>query len=253
MPWLQPKVDWSGEDGVTNDDFNRIEGNLQHLFDTKANQAASVVTYYVSPNGSDANTGLTSAEAFASIQKAIDMIPKELGGATVTINVASGTYTGFTLANFSGGAVNLNFGNADVIVNSAVSINNCHAVHINGTGSFQCSDLLRVFNTHSFLCAPDTTATRTGGNAVEVVQSRAVFTTSLTVTTSTFYNGLLIDQSSLCFVESLLSMPGSGIGIKADRGSVAAYGSYNNRASVEVATARGGRVYSGSQGLGGIS
>lgn len=247
MAWLQPKMDWSGEDGVTNEDFNRIEGNLQHLFDTKANQAARVVSYYVSPSGNDNNSGLTSAEAFASIQKAIDMIPKELSGAAVSINVASGTYTGFSIANFSGGAINLIFGTADVIVSSAVNISNCHVVQINGTGSFQCRNLLKVLNTHSFVCAPDTTVTRSAGNAVEIVQSRAAFTSSLTVTSGASYSGVLVDQTGLLFVESLLTMPGTGIGINADRGSMAAYSSYNNRASVEAATARGGRIYYGSQ------
>lgn len=247
MAWQTPRTNWSSEDGVTNQDFNRIEGNLQYLFDNKASQAAKVVSYYVAATGSDNNSGLTSSDAFATIQKAIDMIPKSLGGAAVSINVGSGSYAGFSIANFSGGAINLIFGTADVIINSAVNISNCHTVQITGTGSFQVRNLLKVLNTHSLICSPDTTVTRTGGNAVEIVQSRAAFTSSLTVTSGSSGNGVLADQSSLFFAESLLSMPGTGTGLMADRGSVAAYSSHSDRASVAIAAARGGRIYSGAQ------
>ena len=249
MAWQTPRTTWSSEDGVTNADFNRIEGNILHLFENKASQAAKVVSYYVSSTGSDNNSGLASTSAFATIQKAIDMIPKSLGGAAVSINVSSGTYAGFSIASFSGGAINLIFGTSDVIVSSAVNISNCHTVQITGTGSFQVRNLLKVLNTHSFICSPDTTVTRTGGNAVEIVQSRAAFTSSLTVTSGTSGNGVLVDQSGLLFVESLLSMPGTGVGIMSDRGSVAAYSSYSDRASVGIGTARGGRVFTGAQSL----
>lgn len=251
MAWQTPKTNWSGEDGVTNDDFNRIEGNLLHLFENKANQASSVVTYYVSSTGSDANSGLSSSAAFATIQKAIDMIPKSLGGASVAIHVASGVYAGFTVANFSGGIISFEFGTADVIVNTNTLISNCHAVQINGTGSFQVRAQLRIANTSCFLCSPDVTVTRTSSNAVELLQSRAIFTTSLTVYGGNSYRGLLADQSSLVFVESFLAMSGTGTGIMADRGSVVAYSSYSNNSSVGIGSSRGGRVYTGSQGLGG--
>lgn len=253
MAWLEPRTTWSGEDGVTNEDFNRIESNIKHLYETKANQAASVVSYYVSASGNDNNDGLTAGTAFATIQKAISMIPKELGGAAVSINVGSGTYPGFSIANFSGGAINLILGTSDVIISSALNISNCPTVQITGTGSLQIRNLLKVLNTHSFICSVDTTVTRAGGNVVEIVQSRAAFTSSLTVTSGASYDGVLVDQSGLLFVESLLTMPGTGTGIMSDRGSVAAYSSYNSRAAVEIGTARGGRVYFGSQGLGPIS
>lgn len=50
-------------------------------------------SYYVAITGSDANGDGTSARPFRTIQRAIDMLPKNLGGNTVTINIESGTYS----------------------------------------------------------------------------------------------------------------------------------------------------------------
>lgn len=36
MAWQTPKTNWQAADVVSKDDFNRIEGNIQHLQDTKA-------------------------------------------------------------------------------------------------------------------------------------------------------------------------------------------------------------------------
>jgi hypothetical protein len=51
------------------------------------------LTYYVNTStGSDVNDGLTSGTAFKTIQKAINILPQIINH-TVTINLASGTYT----------------------------------------------------------------------------------------------------------------------------------------------------------------
>lgn len=53
-------------------------------------------TYFVSTGGNDSNNGLTAPTAFLTIQKAVNVIANtiDLGGNTVTISVADGTYTG---------------------------------------------------------------------------------------------------------------------------------------------------------------
>ena len=38
MAWQTPKTNWQAADVVSKDDFNRIEGNAQHLEDTKADK-----------------------------------------------------------------------------------------------------------------------------------------------------------------------------------------------------------------------
>ena len=57
------------------------------------------LSYFVATTGSDSNTGLSSGQAFLTIQHAINVIAStlDLGGFTATINVAAGTYTGTIL------------------------------------------------------------------------------------------------------------------------------------------------------------
>ena len=38
MAWKEPKTNWQAADVVSKDDFNRIEGNAQHLKDTKVDE-----------------------------------------------------------------------------------------------------------------------------------------------------------------------------------------------------------------------
>lgn len=49
--------------------------------------AAAATAYYVSPSGSDSNSGTSAGSPLATIQKAVDLAPT---GAVV--NLASGTY-----------------------------------------------------------------------------------------------------------------------------------------------------------------
>lgn len=61
-------------------------------------------TYYVNAStGSDSNNGLTSGTAFATLQKAVDVINSfNLNGYGVTVNVANGTYAQTTLRQING-------------------------------------------------------------------------------------------------------------------------------------------------------
>ena len=62
------------------------------LFDSKADTLSQDVIVYVDASGSDANgTGAIDAP-FATIQKAIDVLPKNLGGCTAEISVGFGTF-----------------------------------------------------------------------------------------------------------------------------------------------------------------
>ena len=66
---------------------------------------------HVSPGGSDAAGDGSEDAPFASIQHAIDRIPKNIGDRQITINIASGTYTeDIVISGFYGGILRLTFG-----------------------------------------------------------------------------------------------------------------------------------------------
>lgn len=74
------------------------------LLDQKAYILTEDTVVYVSPTGSDADGDGSSVAPFASIQKALDALPKLLGGYMATINVANGTYEErIVVEGFSGG------------------------------------------------------------------------------------------------------------------------------------------------------
>lgn len=65
-------------------------------------------TLYVSPDGNDSTGDGSSGKPYLTIQKAIDTLPKNLGGYTVTINVAAGEYSSIvTLKGFSNGTIRI--------------------------------------------------------------------------------------------------------------------------------------------------
>ena len=55
--WLEPKTDWQAADVVSKDDFNRIEGNIQELQNTKETPAGAQAK---------ANTAEANAKAYTN-------------------------------------------------------------------------------------------------------------------------------------------------------------------------------------------
>ena len=250
MAWQNPKTDWSPEDGVLNSDFNRIEGNLQYLFDNRALQAKNLIKYFVSASGSDANDGLTASTPFKTIQKAIDSLPKDLGGYNATIDLSDDYHAGFTAAGFTGGTLIFSgASNASVGFTSAITITECSSVLFTGLSYVSLQGSLMVYNTQSLISNISFTATNNAGHAVLIRQSNAAFLDSLQATSNAAGAALYADYNSNVFVESLVIMPGSGTGIQSDRGAKVAYSSLSNRADVATFMQRGGRIVSGQGGL----
>ena len=89
---------------------NKVKSDLgTHLADIAYNQTIHAkalrasLTLYVDPTGNDTTGDGSQSKPFRQISKAISVIPKNLNGYSVTINVASGTYTGdISLAGFFG-------------------------------------------------------------------------------------------------------------------------------------------------------
>lgn len=93
-------------------------------------------TYYVRADGSNSNNGLTntSSGAFLTLQKAYDLICSmlDLGGYTVTVQIADGTYTGGLLISqpwTGGGAVTFQ-GNVSTPANVLLNVTNTDAIKV---------------------------------------------------------------------------------------------------------------------------
>ena len=106
MAWQTPKTNWFAADGVRDTDMNRIEGNILHLYTTDAVRSALVV--YVSTTGNDTTGAGTPAAPYKTITKALSVIPKNLNGMSVSINIAAGTYEeSVDISHFYGGTISL--------------------------------------------------------------------------------------------------------------------------------------------------
>ena len=101
------------------------------LFDQKAYTLTDDVTVYVSTSGSDA-TGTGEAVApFRTVQKAIDELPKCLGGYHAQIDVADGTYEErVTIDSFYGGRLTLGVSGRSVTLRG-ITVTSSDSVRIN--------------------------------------------------------------------------------------------------------------------------
>lgn len=107
-------------------------------------------TYYVATTGSDSNDGLSSGNAFLTINKALGMIPPILTH-TYTINVAAGTYAEVvSISNIMGTGV--------IQITGASNYANCGSYQIIRFKAEQVSPILRLFGFEA------TNATSTGNS-----------------------------------------------------------------------------------------
>ena len=97
------------------------------LLDQKAYTLTEDSVVYVSPAGSDADGDGSSIAPFATIQTALDSLPKLLGGHTATINIANGTYEERIVVNgFSGGKLVVGEVGRNVVIRGIVVSNSNH-------------------------------------------------------------------------------------------------------------------------------
>ena len=88
-------------------------GSLQNILDTVNNlpnaRLTSAVTYYVSSSGSDSNAGTQDAP-FKTINHALEILPKDLGGCKATIQALSDISERISISYFFDGILEINMG-----------------------------------------------------------------------------------------------------------------------------------------------
>lgn len=129
--------------------INKLGGNVtDELIDQYPELAASLEqvdaapvlkagkTIYVSTTGRDDTGNGSASSPYATIQKAINSLPKNLGGNTVTINVASGTYNAvsgspiISATQFYNGLLDIRGPSSSdkAVLNGNISIYRCNAI-----------------------------------------------------------------------------------------------------------------------------
>lgn len=248
MAWQTPKTNWAASDGVRDADFNRIEGNILELFKTGAGMTD--ITVYVSTSGNDTSGAGTSASPYRTITKALSVLPKNLNGKNVIIDIATGTY--------SESVVIKGYSNGTLVLSGAY-------------GRTATIDSLEV---NSSICEVRTISLRLSSGGITVTNGATLLCTGA-VTVADAEHGLYVLNGSTCRMYSQLSVSNTTIaGIHAagasrvyvlnisgsdnaavvisEEGSVVAYGSTNISVNTLAFISRsGGRVLTGSGGLNG--
>lgn len=200
------------------------------LFDSKADAVSDDVVVYVATSGNDVSGDGTVSAPFATIQKAINEIPKMLDGHKVTIDIASGTYNErISVVGFSGGELIIGVSGRNVTVRG-VEIVNCVSVETNITYITKTSGfggpLYSVSGGSSVLIA---SAMQIDGNDESVIGMSAtdgssIFTAEGVTISVSYCYGVAVNADKCSFV-SVGTIDGTDnlIGLTALRGGIVSY------------------------------
>ena len=201
---------------------------------------------YVASTGSDLTGTGSQAEPYASINKALSTIPKNLNGYEATVYVTEGSYPekvlvrGFTsgVLRITGDAgAGVTISGLDVILSQFVEISNI-SLNIDGSYINAVAGNLRVFST--------VTASGAQYGIHAAYFSNLIFSNTVTVNNSTNYTVVSTNNSNV-YVHRLEGT-GNNVTFRALLGSILAYGSNISTATYsEISTETGGRVFSGAQ------
>ena len=244
MAWQSPKTDWAAADGVRNTDFNRIEGNILELYNTALTHNA--VTVYVSPSGNDSTGNGTSQLPYRTITKALQVVPRNLNGDSVTIHITEGIYNetpilrGFTgpLRLFLTGAVTI----------TSITVEDCTVLHDGALLTFESSadgTGLTLQNSATWVSSADITIT-VGTKGIVVQDGSRMSASGIVTINNTTSTGIEVRSASMVHIHSI-SGTGNATAISASDGSLVSYALISVTGATRTFTINGGRVYSGSQ------
>ena len=224
-------------------------------FDQKAYTLTGDVTLYVATTGSDVTGDGTSAAPYATIQKAVDSLPKWLDGYTATIDIANGTYEeALRVSGFQGGILAIGYAFRSVTVRS-VTVNASSTVRLElsiartaGTGGTP----LSVRNGSSVMIGDNMVIDGGGlGSGIEVETGSLLYTGEdlmddlRTTINNCPYNAVYVTGGSRIQL-SIVQGSNNKTGFRANGGTII-YSSSTLTATTLHVTTNGGRIYAGAQ------
>ena len=229
------------------------EGTLinKALFDNKAYTVTEDTTVYVTTVGDDANGDGTLSAPYKTIQKAIDSIPKHLGGHKVEIYIDFGVYEeNIVVEGFTAGRLIIG-SPGNVCIVRAIEIINCSFVELNvymiekTTGNS--GSLLTVKDGSNVLIGSDMTLDGINGNIVGITAENGCHITTKGDITTTINNCTVAVTAMKCAFVFLNKVTGKGnvFGLSATQGAIVSYGTDTMEKSWSNNADSGGLVITG--------
>ena len=207
--------------------------------------ASDLETVYVATNGDDAAGDGSESYPYRTIQHAVNSISKDLLNKTITINVASGTYSeNVEISGFYGGTLRLTFGT--VSIKTLTVYESC--IIMSGTSL----TLSAGGNTYGFychrganvICQLPLTVTGSTNGIYAVFGSKFSGNRAITVNSCTY--AVVSMYSSYVYISALTGSKNNN-GVQASA-AIASIGSIETTlATTLYVTSSGGRVYTGAQ------
>lgn len=224
------------------------------LFDQKAYTLTESVTVYVNgSSGSDVTGTGASTAPYKTIQKAVDSIPKCLGGYHAQIDIAAGTYVErVTIDGFYGGRLTIGAADRTVTV-SGISVQSSAAVRINVSNltynANHAGALLYVgFGSNVTIMRGITF--RGGDQAVNGIAAAQGSVVNANGFTTAFLNFggacVLATSGAIIALDVVEGNSNTSHGLRAERGGMISYNTRNLTATAGDFAGSGGRVNSGS-------
>lgn len=226
----------------------------KRLFDSKADGVAESATIYVATSGSDTGGDGTDGAPYATIQKAIDSIPKVLNGKHITIDIAAGTYPErVQIDGFSGGRLTLGVAGRTVTVNG-ISVWSSSFVRINISNITYSSanpGTLLYGGANSEVFVVSGLTLQGGGNTtigIGFEQGSILTTTGTTITISgTTYAAVHANTGAKVVLYRVAGTSNTGSALRTDNGGVVTYDLRTLEAPTLFLTNSGGKIYRGAQ------
>lgn len=202
------------------------------------------LTIYVATTGSDSAGDGSEDAPFATIQHAIDSLPKNLSNREITINIASGTYSeNVEVAGFYGGTLRFELG--EVVAKSFVLYES--NVIINGTSlTLDASGNVYGFRCHRGANAIFQCALTVNGSTNGVFVSYGSRFSCRTVSVNSCTNAVVCNFAAHLYIGTLSgSKNNNGVSVAGGLASLESVAAA--MASTLYITSAGGRIFTGAQ------
>lgn len=226
------------------------------LFDQKVYGLTESVTVYVNGNtGSDSTGDGTSTLPFATIQAAVDALPKYMNGYVATVDIADGTYEErVNVDGFTGGRLVLGVAGRAVTIR-ALTVRYSTMVWLNIpniTYSSSFPDTLIYITAGSVVFIGNSLTINCNGSSptgIGVERGSVLITpagVTITVNGSTIM-GIYATTGAKIVLNQIAGSNNTGAAIAVEHGSTVSYATRTISATTANLTSTGGRIYSGGQ------